>query len=39
MCRIAAPLVLLAWVVVAACEADDIVLWETGRWHYWRASS
>lgn len=27
-------LVLLAWVVVAAREADDIVLWETGRRHY-----
>lgn len=27
-------LVLLAWVVVAARGADDIVLWETRRWHY-----
>ncbi len=27
-------LVLLAWVVVAAREAEDIVLWDTARWHY-----
>jgi len=27
-------LVLLGSVVVAAREADDTVLWETGRWHY-----
>ena len=27
-------LVLLAWVVVAARQADDVILWNTGRWHY-----
>lgn len=27
-------IVLLAWVVVAARRADDIVLWNTTRWHY-----
>ncbi len=27
-------LVLLAWVVVAARQADDVILWDTGRWHY-----
>ncbi|KPH80398.1 MULTISPECIES: NnrU family protein [Bosea] len=27
-------LVLMAWLVVAARQADDIVLWETQRWHY-----
>lgn len=27
-------IVLLAWVVVAARRADDIVLWNTARWHY-----
>lgn len=27
-------LALLAWVVAAAREAEDIVLWDTARWHY-----
>jgi len=27
-------LVLLAWVVVAARQADDIIVWETSRWQF-----